>query len=50
MVHCRDKDSKTTKISTKISAVFRAGTYYPRAKRCGGDIVTLLWFRACVRS
>ena len=22
--------------------------YYPRATRCGGDIVTLLWFRACV--
>ena len=22
---------------------------YPRATRCGGDIVTLLWFRACVR-
>ena len=21
---------------------------YPRATRCGGDIVTLLWFRACV--
>ena len=23
--------------------------YYPRAMRCGGDIVTLLWFRPCVR-
>ena len=22
--------------------------YYPRATRCGGDIVTLLWFRVCV--
>ena len=22
--------------------------YYPRATRCGGDIVTLLWFRASV--
>ena len=22
---------------------------YPRATRCGGDIVTLLWFRPCVR-
>ena len=22
--------------------------YYPRATRCGGDIVTLLWFRLCV--
>ena len=21
---------------------------YPRATRCDGDIVTLLWFRACV--
>ena len=21
--------------------------FYPRATRCGGDIVTLLWFRAC---
>ena len=24
--------------------------YYPRATRCGGDIVTLLWFRPCVRA
>ena len=23
--------------------------HYPRATRCGGDIVTLLWFHACVR-
>ena len=23
--------------------------FYPRATRCGGDIVTLLWFRPCVR-
>ena len=23
---------------------------YPRATRCGGDIVTLLWFRPCVRA
>ena len=23
--------------------------YYPRATRCGGDIVTLPWFRQCVR-
>ena len=23
--------------------------YYPRATRCGGDIVTLLWFRPSVR-
>ena len=23
--------------------------YYPRATRCGGDIVTLPWFRRCVR-
>ena len=23
---------------------------YPRATRCGGDIVTLLWFRASVRA
>ena len=22
--------------------------YYPRATRCGGDIVTLLWFRPCM--
>ena len=22
--------------------------YYPRATHCGGDIVTLLWFRPCV--
>ena len=22
---------------------------YPRATRCGGDIVTLLWFRPCAR-
>ena len=22
--------------------------HYTRAKRCGGDIVTLLWFRECV--
>ena len=24
--------------------------YYPRATRCGGDIVTVLWFRPCVRA
>ena len=24
-------------------------TPFPRATRCGGDIVTLLWFRVCVR-
>ena len=24
--------------------------FYPRATRCGGDIVTLLWFRASVRA
>ena len=27
---------------------FKLGTYYPRATRCGGDIVTLLWFRPSV--
>ena len=25
-------------------------SFYPRATRCGGDIVTLLWFRASVRA
>ena len=29
---------------------FVISTYYPRAMRCGGDIVTLLWFRPCVRA
>ena len=27
-----------------------ANNFYPRATRCGGDIVTLLWFRASVRA
>ena len=33
--------------SRKKSTLVRC---YPRATRCGGDIVTLLWFRASVRA
>ena len=33
----------------KILRLASLAGYYPRATRCGGDIVTLLWFRPCVR-
>ena len=29
--------------------LFNPDDFYPRATRCGGDIVTLPWFRQCVR-
>ena len=32
-----------------IHSFGKYGLYYPRATRCGGDIVTLLWFRPSVR-
>ena len=35
--------------SLNIPRYFLDFTFYPRATRCGGDLVTLLWFRASVR-
>ena len=33
-----------------MTALYGMLYIYPRATRCGGDIVTLLWFRVCVRA
>ena len=38
-----DKDHEAENLPNK-------SVNYPRATRCGGDIVTLLWFRPCVRA
>ena len=43
---CVFKADQKTKMGALASDWLRH--FYPRATRCGGDIVTLLWFRVCV--
>ena len=39
---------KNTNLVEDVEILLPIKFCYPRATRCGGDIVTLPWFRACV--